>query len=234
MMDHQEAVRLAAVEMYLLDELPPPRRAEFEEHFFVCQECALDLRMTSEFLATARKELGRGSMGGAPLPRTLKRLWLEIFWRPAVLAPVMAVLLAVIFYQNAVVLPRFNSEIVRLRQPDVMAAVSLIGGNSRGGTTSTASGPANRPVLLSLDIAATQEYASYVCVLVDASGAAVWRVPLSAVQARDTVAISIPAGNLRPGNYTLLVQGLKSERTGAGAAEPADLARYKLALTPAD
>jgi hypothetical protein len=233
-MDHQEVIRLGAVERYLLDELAPPQRAEFEEHFFGCQECALDLRMTAEFLDTARRELARGTIGtiGGAAPRPLKRSWLDIFWRPAVLAPAFALLLAVIAYQNGVLLPRFNAEIAQLRQPGVMSAISLIGANSRDGAA-PASGPAGRPVLLSLDIPATQEYSSYACVLVDASGAAVWRVPVSTAQAQDTVSISVPAGNLRPGNYTLLVQGLASRGTSGSGAVATDLARYRLSLTPA-
>lgn len=42
--DHQRAVYLHAVESYLLDELAPALREEFEEHFFECLECAEALR----------------------------------------------------------------------------------------------------------------------------------------------------------------------------------------------
>ncbi|PYU53470.1 MAG: hypothetical protein DMG48_01380 [Acidobacteria bacterium] len=44
LMDHNEALRLHAVEKYVLGELPPSLRDEFEQHFFECQECALDVR----------------------------------------------------------------------------------------------------------------------------------------------------------------------------------------------
>jgi Putative zinc-finger len=37
-MDHHQATQLTAVEKYLLDELPPELRDEFEEHYFDCQE----------------------------------------------------------------------------------------------------------------------------------------------------------------------------------------------------
>jgi anti-sigma factor RsiW len=43
-MDHQEAVRQNATEKYLLDELDPELRDQFEEHLFDCQDCALDVR----------------------------------------------------------------------------------------------------------------------------------------------------------------------------------------------
>ncbi len=231
-MDHQEALRIGAVEKYLLDELDVAQRVEFEEHFFGCQECATDLRITSEFLDIARKELGRGSIGGIT-PRILKRSWIEIFWSRAVLAPALALLLGVIAYQNSVILPRFRGEIARLKQPVVATTVSLIGSNSRGVSSPLPSGSAGKPFLLSLDIPTTQQYASYVCVLVSLSGTVILRVPVSAAQARDTVYLSVPEGNLRPGNYLLVVQGVKLEgRSARGEAQATDLARYRFKLSP--
>jgi anti-sigma factor RsiW len=228
-MDHQEAIRLRAVERYLLGELEPPQRSEFEEHFFVCTECATDLRVTDEFLDAARKELRSVAIGGT-IPRTLKRFWIELFLRPAVLAPAFALLLGVIIYQNMVVLPRFNGEIAQIKRPEVVAAISLIGGNSRGVASVAPTGSAGQPFVLSLDIPATQQYSSYACVLFDSAGKVVLRVPVSAAQAQDTVSISVPAGNLHAGHYLLAVQGVKSGGVGAQAT---DLARYRFTLTPA-
>jgi len=37
-MDHGESIRLMAAEKYLLGELAPELREQFEEHFFDCQE----------------------------------------------------------------------------------------------------------------------------------------------------------------------------------------------------
>ena len=55
-MEHHEAKRLMAVEKYLLDELPPQVRDEFEEHYFDCDECTTDLRATAAFLDAAKRE----------------------------------------------------------------------------------------------------------------------------------------------------------------------------------
>jgi hypothetical protein len=130
----------------------------------------------------------------------------------------------VLVYQNSVVLPRFSGQIADLRQPAVVTSVSLIGGNSRGGALPQLSGPAGQPVLLSFDIPAAQPYPAYTCVLIDASGAVIWRVPVSAAQAQDTVSISVPAGALRSGDYTLVVQGVGPKTT--------DLARYRFQFGP--
>ena len=55
-MDHHQATQLTAVEKYLLDELTPEVRDEFEEHFFDCQDCATDLRATASFMDAAKTE----------------------------------------------------------------------------------------------------------------------------------------------------------------------------------
>jgi hypothetical protein len=227
--DHQQAIQLGAVEQYLLNELPQPQRAEFEEHFFNCRDCASDLRMTADFIDLSRKELRRGNLGSAAT-KTPKRSWWERFARPAVLSPAFGLLLVIIAYQNGVVLPRFNEQNTRLKQPGVVTTLSFIGANSRGGSVPSVNGSAGQPVLLSFDVPASQPYPSYVCVLIDASGAVVWRVPVSAAQAQDTVSINVPAGALRAGNYTLVVQGL--EAPGGGLPKAADLARYRFALSP--
>ena len=56
-MDHNEALQLQAVEKYVLGELPPPLRDEFEGHFFECQECALDVMAAAEFVDNVRAVL---------------------------------------------------------------------------------------------------------------------------------------------------------------------------------
>lgn len=228
-MDHQEALQLGAVERYLLNDLPEPLRAQFEEHFFNCQDCAADLRVTADFIDLSRQELRRGNLGSAT-PRTLKRSWWELFTRPAVLSPVFGLLLAIIAYQNGVVLPRFSEQNSRLKQPGIVSTLSFIGANSRGGGAPSVHGSAGQPILLSFDVPANPPYPNYVCVLIDSAGAIVWRVPVSAAQAQDTVSINVPAGALRAGDYTLIVQGI--EVPDQSHPKSADLARYRFALSP--
>src|ERR1700739_2666781 len=100
-MDHPEATRLLAVEKYLLDEMPPELRDEFEEHFFGCPECAADLRATEAFLGAAKQELK-----AAPLRKPAaaeKKSPFGFLWKPVFALPAFALLLLVIAYQNIVV-----------------------------------------------------------------------------------------------------------------------------------
>ena len=43
-MDHTQAISEKMTEKYLLDELTPQLRENFEEHFFDCLECARDVK----------------------------------------------------------------------------------------------------------------------------------------------------------------------------------------------
>ena len=59
-MNHNEAVRENATEKYLLNELDPAVRDQFEEHLFDCQECALDLRTAATFVEQSKVILSEG------------------------------------------------------------------------------------------------------------------------------------------------------------------------------
>ena len=67
-MNHDDAVRLTAVEAYLLGELSPADRDEFEEHFFDCSDCANELRVTATFLEEAKAELANPVKPAAAAP----------------------------------------------------------------------------------------------------------------------------------------------------------------------
>jgi hypothetical protein len=223
-MDHNEAMRGAAVEKYLLDELAPPERDEFEQHFFDCQECAADLQTTAAFLEGTKSEFRRRHIA-RPAPLEKKNRF-AFLWRPAFASSAFALLLLVIVYQNVVVYPRFAGEIAQLKNPEVLPSISLIGAGSRGAAVPAATVSRAQSVLLSLDIPAAQQYSSYSCVLIDPSGAIIWRVPVSAEQAKDTVSIRIPARDWAGGGYQLVVQGNENP----APSEPADLAHYRFML----
>jgi hypothetical protein len=53
-MCHDEAVQTLATEKYLLGELCPELRDQFEAHLFNCQKCAFDLWAATTFLGHAR------------------------------------------------------------------------------------------------------------------------------------------------------------------------------------
>jgi len=225
-MNHEEAARLSLVEKYLLDELPPELRDEFEEHYFDCRECADDLRATAVFLDTAKEEL-KNFPAETAAPDRVKKPWLAWLWTPAFVVPALAACLLVIAYQSLVVYPHFRSEIAQLQAPEILPSVSLVGDNSRGGTTPSIAVHEAHAFLVSFDIPTQERFSSYMCLLYSPSGSFVWRVPVSADAAKDTVSIRVPAGQRAAGSYTLVVQG----NTGSAPAENGvDLAHYHFTL----
>ena len=113
MMDHHVAEKTGAVERYLLNEVTPEERAEFEAHFFDCTVCSDKVREGAIFIDNA-KEVLRFPLAQTEAKRNSKSwfAWL----RPAVLVPAMAILaLAIVVgYQNFITLPQ-------LRQPQVLS-----------------------------------------------------------------------------------------------------------------
>ena len=106
-MDHNEAVRQNATERYLLDELEPELRDQFEEHLFDCQDCALDVRAAATFVEQSKVILAEPAVSAAKLTAPVKSNARWLAWlRPSLAVPVFALLLAVIGYQNFVTVPR--------------------------------------------------------------------------------------------------------------------------------
>lgn len=229
-MNHDDAVRLSLVEKYLLEELEPNLRDEFEEHYFDCRECADDLRGTSAFLYAAKEEL-KASAVPKTVPGAPRKSWFAWLWTPALLVPALAACLLVIAYQNLVIFPRFRNAIAELRAPEILPTLSLVGGNSRGGTTPSIAVEDAHAFLVLIDIPTQDRFSSYTCVLYSPAGSPAWRVQVSAEEAKDTVSIRVPAGQAVGGSYTLVVQGVTGGQSGAAQAENGtELARYRFTL----
>src|SRR5580698_5105204 len=54
LMDHDTAVRQRITERYLLNELDPQARDEFEEHYFDCPDCAADVHAGALFVEQSK------------------------------------------------------------------------------------------------------------------------------------------------------------------------------------
>jgi hypothetical protein len=224
-MEHYQATQLTAVEKYLLDELTPEAREEFEEHFFDCQECAVDLRATDAFITAAKHEFTTHPIPIAVAGNSRKRA-LASCWVSAVAWSALAASLLVIAYQNVMVFPQLKNQIAELKAPEILPAISLVSGNSRGGQHPAAEIDAARPFLLQLDIPTQDRFSSYTCLLYSPSGSLSWRTEVSVQAAKDTVLLRVPPSGGPAGEYTLAIQGNLS-----GGGTPVDLARFPFTLT---
>src|ERR1700734_2451557 len=105
-MDHNQITQHLTVERYLLDELTPEVRDEFEEHFFDSQEWATALRAPPPFMAPPK-----GDFKTHPVPKAGAGSKGKSFFASALVWSALAASLLVIAYQNMIVFPHFRTEI---------------------------------------------------------------------------------------------------------------------------
>lgn len=201
-MDHSEAVRMQAATKYVLGELPQALRDEYEEHYFDCAECALDVRAAAVFSDNARNVLCQAEREAdlkAVAPAGSRWLaWL----RPVIAVPAFAVLLVVVAYQNVVTIPRAKQEAAS----QVLPMFSLIGANTRGPEGTVFHVRRGERFGVYVDVPVDSSYRVYVLQLQDPGGHSVILRSLTYEEAQKTQAVEVNPGG-RPGAYELLVLG---------------------------
>jgi len=219
-MDHSNAVRLKATERYLLNELDPDQLDQFEEHLFDCPDCAVDVRAAAMFLEQSKTVLSevRGPEL-VKLPAPARKGWLD-WLRPAFAAPVMAVLLAVVGYQNLVTYPRLHQA---LNTPHVLqwAAVNVGTWGANGPVIPVSPG---KGFLLFVRIPPDGGFAHYTADLYNPSGRLEWSLTIPATSTEDQWPVQVPGANRASGIYTLAVHGTSA------AGETRDVGRTSFEL----
>jgi hypothetical protein len=207
-MDHSNAMQIHAAEKYVLGELSQALRDEYEEHYFSCQECAEELKVTAAFLDGSRTVLAeeRRAKGLESGARPKKEGWFG-WLRPEVAVPVFATLLLVLGYQNVVTIPHLKSESATVMVGEDADLVSLIGANSRGGDAQALQVHQGKPTILEVDIPATGGFSSYICRLQDEAGRSIYEDRISASEAKKSVHFIISPGQLKSQKYAMAIFG---------------------------
>jgi Putative zinc-finger len=230
-MDHDMVVRQKITERYLLGELDPAARDEFEEHFFDCKECALDVHAGALFVEQSKVVLAeKPEPVAAALPPTASvpaiPRWLTWF-RPTVVVPVMVILLAVIGYQNLVIYPQMQQA---LKSPQVLpwASVNVGTYGSEGPVITTRPGEG---FLLFVRIPPERGYSLYTAELYNPAGKLEWSLTIPLASAKETSAqdqwpVQVPGANREAGSYTLSVHGV----TAAGESKEVGQASFELQI----
>jgi len=227
-MDHDVVVLQKVTERYLLNELASETRNEFEEHFFGCPECAIDVRAGAAFLDQSKVILAEAQQGQkisasstVSVPRY--RGW-QLWLRPALTAPVMALLLAVVGYQNLVTYPKLK----QASAPQVMEWASVNIGTYGGGEPDSAIGPqittpTGKGFLLFVRIPHQAGYSRYTAELYNPAGTVEMAVPIPADTSQDRWPIAIPGANRPAGTYSVVVRGTtptgETVKVGQGSFE---------------
>jgi hypothetical protein len=216
-MNHDVVVRQKMTERYLLDELDPAQRDEFEEHLFECRDCAGDVKAGAVFVEQSKVVLAESTTPALTPSRALSQpqpgwfAWL----RPAFAVPALALLLVVVGYQNLVTYPQ-------LKQPQVLPFASVNVG-TWGGNGPVITTPAGKGFLLFLRIPPDGTYAHYAADLYNPAGRLEWSLTIPAVAGQDQWPVQIPGANREAGSYALAVRGItttgESKNIGRAAFE---------------
>jgi hypothetical protein len=206
-MDHEEAVRLQAAVKYVLGELPQDERNSFEEHYFDCGECALDVRAAAAFAENARNVLCHEAQETALQTAAPARGGLFAWVRPIVAVPAFLALLLFLAYQNTVTIPRAKQEAGRSAAQLFTSVISLQMANTRGGEEVKVRVHPNESFALKFDFTPLRTFDSYICQLQDESGRSVLQVAVPGSNTNQEAQFVVPAGTVKPGKYNLVFMG---------------------------
>ena len=217
-MDHTESIRLMAAEKYLLGELTPEQREQFEEHFFDCQECALDVRAGAALVEHSKVVLAEPvAVSAVRKPVAAKAGWLA-WLRPAFVVPVLAALLVVVGYQNLVTYPQLKQA---ADSPQILPWAS-INVSTRGTNTIQISTRSGQGFHLLVNIPPDGRFASYTFDLSSPSGRLEWSRTTPATSSDEARSIYVPGANQEQGVYKLAVRG------NTASNESSDLGHYSV------
>ena len=213
-MDHNQAVELQLAVKYVLGELPPVQRDEYEDHYMDCPECAKDVYAAAAFADTAREVFREEARAEASAPARERGQSRWFAWlRPVVAVPAMVILLAVIGYQNVITLPHLKSA----GKAQVFNSFPLIGAvrgerGEGGELKARVEVQKNETFALDFDFLLTPEAKSrgfdhYLGQLQDETGRMVWQVAIPAEKVGQEVHLSVPNGVNRAGKYSLVLAG---------------------------
>lgn len=220
-MDHDQAVKLMAVEQYLLDEMTSELRDEFEEHLFDCAECTVDLRAGSAFIREAKLQLPEmvapspalrpaAPVRPSPAPRPKSVDWFA-WLRPAFAVPVFAAMLGVIAYQNIDTIPSLRAS---SSSPRLVPWVSYHTG-TRGAARLDVPADRRQGAVVVIELSQEIPYANYVFDLYDLQGKRSWTETVSsssqAGSGTGMFSLMIPGARLEQGNYTLVISGVTAQ-----------------------
>jgi hypothetical protein len=212
-MDHQEALRLQAVEKYVLGDLRAGVREQFEEHYFDCPKCARDLNALVTFATASREILEEGrSPSGIPgqIGRAEQRSgetrrfgWL----RPVIAGPAMAARVAIIVYQNAVMIPAIKNQATH---QNLIVSSFRLQGTTRGERITNVVVAPHESFELNFDFTPSQPAQSYTGRLVDSADREVLAFALNREQSNKGVHLVVPGGQIHTGSYALVFAADKS------------------------
>jgi hypothetical protein len=206
-MDHNEALQLQAAVKYVLGELSHVQREGYEEHYFDCGECAIDLKALATFADTTREVLRQERENQLAKDLVPARGgWLR-WLQPIVAVPAFAALLLFVAYQNAVTIPHAREVASSGTAQIIFSSYPLRGVNTAGEDGRTLSIRPAEAFFLNFDFVPTRSFDGYIGQLEDAEGHVLLRSKIAGGNANQEAHLPVPAGMLHPGKYVLAFYG---------------------------
>jgi len=207
-MDHNEAIRLQAAVKYVLGELSAVQRDDYEEHYFDCAECAVDIKALATFADTTREVLRQEKASQFAKDLVPARGgWLR-WLQPVVAVPAFAALLLIIAYQNTVTIPYAregaSSGAAQIFVTSRAPKMAVTRGSEDIAKYSVRQG---QSVPLKFDFTPKRSFDAYVCQLQDESGRAILQVRVPGSFTNKELNLVVPANSVKPGKYTLVFTG---------------------------
>ena len=210
-MQHEEAVQTLAVERYLLGDMSASETEHFEEHLFVCSECAESVKTGAVFVDNARAVFKESAPEAQrePVRPTIK--WKPAPWWKRLMVPALApalaafALLCVAGYQRLVVIPGLRSQLAEVATPQPLPSFALHA--AARGAQQVFIVPANSHFFgLYFDVA-VESASGYSCAIRGSSGSVIFtaHLPPPSPGAGGTMNLLIGRSRLPPGEYTLIV-----------------------------
>jgi hypothetical protein len=244
-MDHTEALRLQAAEKYVLGELDADLRDQYEEHYFDCAACALDLRSAAAFAATSRQVFEEEANAALALAAAGRRAhsqqgsapsWTQRFrWAFAAVPAFAALVLAtIVTYQDTVLIPHLKNAAT----PSVSSLAARVLDLPPTGTRSGVNAPANATAFevrpdesfsVQFDFTPSATLAAYVCQLQDPTGRVLLQLAVPASKANQRFSFAVPGGLLpASGNYRIVFLG--ADPTSGNAVPGNDIQSFTISV----
>lgn len=214
---------MQAAEKYVLGELPRELRNAYEEHYFDCAQCAIDVKAAAAFVDAGRDILRaqrQDALATGKAASVAKASGGWFFWlRPAFAVPAFAVLLLIVGYQNLVTIPQAKKDLTLSAGELVTSSFSLQMANVRGGNEVKAQIHPNEPFALKFDFTPSKTFDNYLCELQDSSGNSVLRQIVPGASTNKEAELAVRGGLVQPGKYNLVFTGAPSANGPEGGEE---------------
>jgi len=203
--NHDEAIKDLMAERYLLGELNTADREAYELHLFSCDACFEQVKVGTEFVAHLR-HIGTDDPKPPLAPGFMARMVAHAR------QPLTVTMFGFLVFAGGFAI-RQSSEISHLKEPRPEIRSVLTGVAHGSSETKLIKVPKNSGLSLSVEYARKGEFTSYQAQILASSGKAIHTIALPETQVGTMASIVLPADALRPGQYSIVVFGRRSDGT---------------------